>query len=53
MKKELIDWLLIIVYGGLIFFIVCFVFDYIELNKFKKCYDISFQDNSCIKYFDY
>lgn len=36
---------------GITFLIViAFMIDWYDLHKFKKCYDINFQENYCQKY---
>ncbi len=44
---------LFIILGIFSLFIGIFLYNYYNLYKFKKCYDINFQDNKCIKYLDY
>ena len=34
-------------------FLALFVMDYVDLEKFKACYDIGFQSEACERYRDY
>ncbi|MBR3117576.1 MAG: hypothetical protein IKL65_00495 [Bacilli bacterium] len=46
--------LLAFISGGLLFvLIVLLTYNYINLQKFKSCYDINFQDVKCQKYINY
>lgn len=38
---------------AILMFLLVFVFDYVNLEQFKECYDIGFQDAKCEKYKDY
>lgn len=35
------------------FFIVLFCYNYYNLYRFKKCYDINFQSSKCQRYLNY
>lgn len=44
---------LFLILAGFSLVILAFVLSYIDLYKFKKCYDINFQNTKCTKYLDY
>lgn len=39
-----------IIYGMIAVIVMAFIFSYIDLNRFKKCYDVNFQEEYCQKY---
>ncbi len=39
--------------GGVLLIVIAFAVDWYDLHKFKKCYDINFQEKSCQKYINY
>lgn len=47
------DFLIFIVLIFVTAFLTYFICTYLDLQNFKKCYDTSFQSESCIKYLDY
>lgn len=44
---------LFIILGVFSLIIGIFIYNYYNLYKFKKCYDINFQSTKCVKYLDY
>ena len=54
MEDDVMDFILtLITISAIIMFLSVFVIDYINLEKFKSCYDINFQDIKCQKYLNY
>lgn len=57
MNLKTMNNILIVLYGICIVLVitalVIFLIDYSNLNKFKRCYDINFQDTKCQKYINY
>ncbi len=44
------DELKIVIVGVLCIVVMALFVDWYELNRFKHCYDINFQDNYCQRY---
>lgn len=57
MRLNIFDNILVILYGIcvalIITLIVIFSINYTDLEQFKACYDINFQDSKCQRYINY